>query len=396
MKKSMINPKALLYFFLLVILMIFSYYILLDANGTLGDDWQFLTTTAIGKPSRSWTGGGRFWPLGLVDYSILLLIPYGNTVLAHFIYNIIIMVASVFLFMNKVIKEQYVVNAFFIIILLCASSFIQIHISCIFPERMMFFLLSIFMLCCWKGTKTQLTAYYVFAFLSAMYMTYIKEPIFGALAIIAESNLLFQYRKITLKDKFFNCALLANSAIYVCIYIYRHFFKNSFRGGLYCSTQLLSSYIDAAVYFFNVEHILYLVFFMGVIRAYVILIKSNEYMLLDGLLFAAIGYVCAFILLKLSGNTYLFPSLVLALPSLAYWTSFFFKENKILSTAIITISALSMIHSVNLSKNTVCYILDHRKNDIPDIKELIRQYYGGNEIIFFGEEFALNSHECKW
>ncbi|MDR2780958.1 MAG: hypothetical protein LBB21_00650 [Holosporaceae bacterium] len=79
MSKDMPSQKKTSYFTLYTVLFVFAICILLHTNWVLGDDWQFINTTAIGKPSRAWAGNGRFWPLGLVDYSLLLLVPYGYT-----------------------------------------------------------------------------------------------------------------------------------------------------------------------------------------------------------------------------------------------------------------------------------------------------------------------------
>ena len=257
--------KKLSYGVLFLILSAICFCILWNANWIFGDDFQFLKTTAIGREARSWSGRGRFWPLGLVDYSILVLISYGHTVTAHFIYNSIVMIISVFLMFFlflKITKKQYLISTFFILLLFATSSFMLIHMTCIYPERIMFFMFAAFMLCYWKAKQQQSTKYYILAFLSAAYVTYTKEPIFGLIAIIAFTNLLFGYKKCTQKDRNFYYALLVNSAIYLAIYIYRWFFRDTRKHNLYNSGKwLFSSEFDIVGVFgtqLNSEPILYL------------------------------------------------------------------------------------------------------------------------------------------
>ena len=65
------------------------FFIVYKAQWTYGDDHQFLVSTAIGKPIPSWIGTqpaiGRFWPLGQVDYDLLLWVPADYKCIAHFI-----------------------------------------------------------------------------------------------------------------------------------------------------------------------------------------------------------------------------------------------------------------------------------------------------------------------
>ena len=106
------------------ILLLLSIVILRDANWifdmSLGDDYQLVGTTAVGKNAHSYTGNGRFWPLGLCDYCILLLLPYGTTVTAHFLYNCVTMIlASVMLFsfLNKITADYSKINKDSVVIL---------------------------------------------------------------------------------------------------------------------------------------------------------------------------------------------------------------------------------------------------------------------------------------
>lgn len=395
------TQRNISYFILSAVLAAIVTCILWDANWVVGDDFQFLKTTAIGKASRSWSGRGRFWPLGLVDYSVLLLVPYGYTVTAHFIYNSIIMIASVcllFSFLLKITDKQYFISLFFILVLFAISSFMLVHITLIYPERIMFFILSIFMPCYWKAEQQQSTKYYLLAFLTAAYVTYTKEPIFGLIAIIALTNLLFGYKKITQKSRKFHYALLANSLIYLSIYVYRWFFRDTRKHRLYNNGKWLFSpdfdLISTINTQLNFEPFLYLLWSICTIRLFFVLIKKDrEHLLLDGLLFAGIGYSISLICISMTSSYYIFPSIILALPSLAHWTSYFWKnKRKSMAIFIIAASLLLVKNTVVESYWTTTSILNCRKTQMPIVRAIAKAYQNGKEVIWL-TSYSVNSYE---
>lgn len=54
-------------------------------DGFWADDYRLIRTTAIGRPSHSWTGNSRFWPLGLCDYCIAIDSIWNNGNRAFFV-----------------------------------------------------------------------------------------------------------------------------------------------------------------------------------------------------------------------------------------------------------------------------------------------------------------------
>ena len=71
-KRFFCDPLSISRIILYAILLILSCVILWDTNWIFdmfwADDYQLVGTTAIGKNAHSYTGNGRFWPLGLCDY----------------------------------------------------------------------------------------------------------------------------------------------------------------------------------------------------------------------------------------------------------------------------------------------------------------------------------------
>ena len=132
--------------------------IIWDCNWRFGDDIQFLFTTASSKPIFTWFGSGRFFPLGLADYNVLLLVPFGYTVTAHFVWNSILWLFCMFFlfnFLKEITNKDYFVCIFSLIILICSYAFlwVNIHLLASESENVIYFMFSVFMFCAWKGEK---------------------------------------------------------------------------------------------------------------------------------------------------------------------------------------------------------------------------------------------------
>lgn len=394
------NSQQIAWGLLSLCLVLLSYLILKDVNWTLGDDGQFITTTAVNRFSHSCYGGGRFWPLGLCDYSVLLLVPYGSTVTAHFIYNIVVMwiaVAVLFTFLNRINENNYLLNLFLLLIMFCTASFLQIHASCTFAERLMLLTLSLFMLFYWKGMKFQSDKHYAWAFFFIAYTTYLKEPVFGVVVIIVVVNLL--YEKLTKKDRTFNYALLVNVSIFLAIFLYRLYFyiKQSVvlynLQGMHCRDR-----IEIIREMLCSDPIIAFIMIFAVIRAYFLIIKRDrEHIFFDGLLFGAAGYVCAYPILRLSAAYYTFPAIILALPSFAYCMNLFQKNYRKLLAATTFSLCLLVVPSISSSEDFFEDTLFHRRNDIRLISYLVDEYKHGKEIIWFerGED-ATHIYKTNW
>jgi hypothetical protein len=248
---------------------------------------------------------------------------------------------------------------------------------------MLFFLLSVFMLCFWNGKKNQSTTCYVLAFLAAVYSTYMKEPVFGMIAIIALTHLIFGYKKLTEKDKLFHHALLINSLIYLIIYVC-----------VWLCNPPMDLYNDSCVFSFHIlkrllknERILGLLCLLCLVRLYFFLIRGDrDHLFWDSLLFAATGYFCAFVCLRLvRANYYFFLSAVLALPSFAHWTSHFWKKNRVVAVGIMLLAVVSVHKSAVASITGTRELWRCRQTNMVDIREIVRQYQNGAEIIWSEE-----------
>lgn len=389
------NTEKVSYLFVLFTLFVFSILILWNANWVFGmfwaDDYQFVSTTAVGKPSRAWTGFGRFWPLGLCDYSLLLAIPYGTSEIVHFAYNCITMiVASLFFFsyLKKLSGNSSYAPVFCMFILFSLSSFILIHISCIYPERQMFLMLSLFLFFYWKATReSHKTFDYVVAFIAAAYTTYLKEPVFGLWIVFAFFNIVLG--KLSDKNRKFNYALILNSTIWIVIYLYRTLFKDRSlieRKSVYANLSFhLSDMFENFVKFFNLEPILYLLLVIAVIRFTIVLKNRSRYDFnTDSLLFAGLGYVFAYVIIDRQANHYCFPSVLLGLPAFAVTLSSF--KRSYVKYIFVCLAILSSSYSMRQSIAWVNEIMQHRCADPQMFFRLINESRDGKQIFWITEK----------
>ena len=384
--------RNLSYLILIISLAMIGCLVFKDLNWVLGDDDLFLRTTMIGKPSHAWTGRGWFWPLGLCDYSVLLLLPktIGQTIEAHFAYNLVIMSISVFIlyhFFNKIDEKNYGLSLFFILILFCVSSFLQIHNSCIYPERIMFFMQVLFMYFWLKGYQNSSMKSYLLSWLFCTYLIFSKEPVFGAILVIALTNLVFGWKQLTGKDRSFQFLQIFSALAYLGIYIYRYFCRNSgetlYGGGNLIFSQGVNAFNTIKAMFVG-EPLLGLIFIFAFIRAYFVFVKSDRRTLfIDGLLFGAVAYSVAYMILSFTSSYYIFPSLVFALPSLVFWTDYLWKENKFASFMIILLCGGAAYLSFNISKSFAENTYQSRNRDMEVVNFITDSYIKGKYVFFF-------------
>lgn len=168
---------------LLVVVLIF--FILFHAQWLLGDQAQFIGTTAIHKvlPLQRYIipSLGRFFPLGLMDYNALLLLPNGSSALAHYTLNAIgflIFALATVVFYAKILNELSKKNFNSLIVLLIfvflSQRVYSVYLDLIFPERIVSMLLAVFILFSYLFYKTEKWLYGFISLLSAFYLVYCK------------------------------------------------------------------------------------------------------------------------------------------------------------------------------------------------------------------------------
>ena len=391
-----VTSKSVCYFLVLILISVLAYIILLDADWSLmnyGDDQQLLCSTVQGNLSHGWMGIGRLCPLGLLDYSILLIFNDAPTALHHFLFNVIVMAVSILLLFRILYREgkNRGISLFFLIILSMASGFLKIHMTCICPERFIFFLQAIYMYFWWKGSKEQSLIYYFVAWFVISYSIFTKEPIFGMVLAISLTNLIFGWDKLTQKDKIFHIAQIMSSLVFVWIYLFAFVHTNmsfgSMYGGAFSSKKDL---LDTIRFFFFQEPFLLLMLLMTIARVYMILKKSDKSCLYtDSLLFGGMAYVFAYVLMRMNSFYYVIPGIVFSLPAFSYWCGYFWKKKINVAFSIMVVCAVSMIPSVYHTRNNVLKTYECRKNDMPFVDEIVDSYLNGKKLYIFTNGVSL-------
>lgn len=411
------TQKYIVSFVMFLVLLFLSYLILKDVTWEFGDDQQMDRILFDKKTLFGWKGHGRFWPLGLFDYNILRLLPDFRSPFPFFVYNILVMSVSLLVWFRFVVllnKNNWLLGLFGALILVSSSSFFKIHMNCYYAEHFLFLTLSLFLFYYWKGQHAQSTKYYLIALICAVYSTYCKEPIFGIFAIIGMVNLIFARDSLTKKDKIFNWLLLANSAVYLLVYARCCYFIDGFLNNLYSYDPTLNGKT-----FFNAspEVILYVLrrvienaplfvvlSIFGIIRAYSMLIKKDRgHLFVDSVLFGAIGYGCAFIIMLFSGSWYFFPPIVLGIPVLIYWLVYYLKNYRVASIPLLILVMYTAGASAALSISCVRAQLDFRVSCARTTQRIMSEYNKGRPLFFFGNDcyifggvnFCLNTQLLK-
>jgi hypothetical protein len=365
----------------------------------LGDDYMFLSTTALNKylPFDSYAGG-RFFPLGHFHYNILLPLSYllhwrEIPASAHFALNTVIYTVSIlFLYLlfrsiePEKNKKQPYIHAFFLCFFpLFSVACVTVFMQCIFPETVLTALLSGFVLCYYRALKTNKGAYYIIALLFALYSTYCKEPVFGTFFIIAMTNFIFGYKQQTVKSRFFHIALIANAVLFAVLYYILSYSKAV---GFYNEGRVEQNLIKSIAIAFiqNKLFILMIPFFL--IRLFYVLVKKDrDNLYYDSLLFAGSGYIVAYIILNLNASYYFFPSVIFFIPCFVYWIKRFFKKrNKFYALAFLF--PVFMICSFNFSEEILVVkdYIHQREGTMPFISGLLADYTNGGRLIWYEQD----------
>lgn len=379
--------RNLSYLVLVSSLAVIFYFMFKDLNWILGDDELFLRTTMIGEPCHTWMGQGRLWSLGLFDYSILLLLPkaIGQTIEAHFDYSIIMIAVAIFSlyhFFNKVNEKNYGLGLFFVLILLCSSSFVQICMNCSHPERMMFLIQVLFMYFWLKGYQNNSMSSYFLSWIFCTYLIFSKELVFVDILFIACINLIFGWNQLTQKDRSFHFLQVFSALTYFGIYLYKCFYSNAGESG--GDLFVFSQRLDALNTIFVDEPILGLVFIFAVIRAYFVFIKSDRRTLfIDSLLFGSVAYAIACVMFAQTDFCNMFPTLIFAFPSFVFWTDYLWKGNKFISILIVLLSGGSAYLAYGISNNFIQDTYKLRNNDMEVVDFIADSYINGKYVYFF-------------
>jgi hypothetical protein len=391
-RNNQIIPIGLLLIFIICLVFIVNFC----SNWALGDDIQFLNTTAVGHLIKPTTGMGRFWPLGLFDFNILLLIPYGYTATAHYIYLSLWLLILCFtlIFSMLQIEKDYSKNINFIPILLVflyvflGTAMLKVFYSVIYPEKTIVTLLMVFLLLFYKYYKVKKKVYLICSIPIIIWITYCKEPTFAIFWTIAIMYLWFGRKENSKFENSYFAFLFINGLIFLILYFVlvlskTTFFYNEGRG---------FSVSENLVAIFNTNPYLIILNLLVVLRLYCVFVKNDcKHLFYDSTLFAAESYFLAFVLLKLCFSHYFLPCLVLMIPSLFYWTIYLWQYNNKLCCLFVILAFALIMRTIHGFPYQVKNVIVSRKNDMELIRKAEPSVYG-HVIIFFGEKPIKTTH----
>lgn len=380
---------------LIALVSLMTFFIVYNANWSFGDQLQFLKTTALGEvlPISNYVIPelGRFFPLGLMDYNFLLLVPKGESALAHFILNAIsfvIFAGLLFLLMLN-ISNLKTKNPFSSWIILFSVSFIlfryyTMFLDLIFPERIIGVLLSFFMLMTFKFYQSNNWLFGIGAIISAIYVVYCKEPIFGIFFVFSVYNFLFGYKIMTNKEKIFHSVLIFNGLVFVILY---YFLVYRYSISLYDGSHGASDKIAIIWSMINSHKIILpalVLFSLRIFRIFHVTEKLNLYF--DGLLFSGLAYFVACLFLQLNFTYYYLPAIVLITPAIVYWSIIYIKP---LGTFIFLL-IFSSFYAIKIPA-IIVENQDTRKNTYSKISIIANCIPNGYQLIWYKAD-SLNNN----
>ncbi len=309
-----------------------AFFIVYNAAWIQGDQHQFMSSTAIGnffstKPIAE--NVNRFWPLGLLDVNLVLL--FGTSATAHFAVNVLIFLifTSVVLLLcyNSIPHCTKSSMWTHIIVILGATLIISrlypLFVDIIYPEKMLCTMLAIFLLCGIKFFQTDKWLYGVISLLAAIYATYCKEPIFGALLVFGVVLLLWGYKTLSKQQKIYTYLLIANSLIFILIY---YFYIYSNKQESYSIPNIYGTKFALIIAMLRSNKMLIVAIPLMLYRIYALVFKrEKKHLFFDASLLAGWAYFFAMIIL--SGFTFYYytPCIVLIIPAVLYFCLYYLK-----------------------------------------------------------------------
>lgn len=296
-----------------LIVSFFAYYIVKNAAWCSCDDYEWLYTTALGQPESLMrhVGKGRFIPCNHFDTNFLVLIPHGETPLAHYIWVAFLFLTASFLFL-KIKGSGFVKIAFFSWLL---YQFLQVYLNIIFPEKIVIveLLLMIVMLQGFhKENKSPLLI--LLYCLLVFYIPYTKEPLFGVLLTFAITEFLFRRKNLNKQEKMAYIAMIVSAVVFLSLYVV--FIQ--FSGDTEYVEQEYNPFLSNIVFTFKVFPALWLMVILLPVRAVHYYIERKYYPIVDAAFVSAYAYMSSYFILTFWRPYYYYPCFVLLAPYVVF------------------------------------------------------------------------------
>lgn len=336
----------------IALIILYFFYISLNANFGVIDDWGVIDTILSNKfisiTTHMSPSGGRFFPLNGMDLNVLSYI-FGPSVDIFFISNALVMVtiSMSFLYIMMAIANKNMKILFFISIcaFLLTPAFTSSISRLFVPEKFESFFMILSVLCylfLFKN-RVRFSAFVVFfiGLLSALIALFYKEPGFLMIGTFAFLNILFLLVKNRVSEiKVENRAILFAYNIFLLIFcfvwvvIYYTLVYSKRGEHLYGYSSLSSSYLffkNSFNYALNEPFLVIGLTCLLIYRIYLVLIKKDRiHLVLDSMIASAFVYICVFFKLLIFDNHYLLPAYIFGLTPIVYFSYLYFKRLKYL------------------------------------------------------------------
>lgn len=289
------------------------YFLLHNASWGLGDEVIVIHHTGMGKAFSPLgfegmaTQYGRLYPLAYNLYNILLLfydsyVPPTAVYVLHSVALVFFAVsfASLALHLVRDIASPWKYATVFFFVVICVFRVLTEFLSCYSGVWIVFLFLSLFLLFSCRFMDSGNWREGVLALLSVNYAIYCYETVFTIPLAAGMCSLLFNYRKLTRRQRWFSGLLVGSGLLFLAIYavfvlpkaqsFYHHYGTSSF--------------LANAVRMFIANKIYWLSTVVLVVRAVMFMKKKTAYTFYDSLLLASFAYFVGAAVLKLNFTYY--------------------------------------------------------------------------------------------
>lgn len=368
-------------FILQTLTLLYSYFIVNNADWTWGDDFGFLLSTANKNIMWAYSNDlgclnnlGRFFPMAQFDFNILLLFDNCVTPLAHYIWVAFTFLLFVYfsfklykLFLEETgIKDIYINWLILSVLAFQFYYFYRAFFFLVYPERIILLLLTIFFYQFFLFVKYDKFKYAAVALVVSFYLLFTKETMFVVFSVVSFVGLVPNFTKLTVKRKVYYYILLVGVIAFLVIY---YFAAYNSAESFYSRNSTFSEVIQ---YSFGNLKVLYLALLVFLWRIFIFIkTRKLDYLVLDIMLISGLLYGLANIILKLPMEYYYFPAVFLVLLPVIFWAVKYFNPKWI----IVAMFLLTLYYwrkfpdvienvqnlRLNTSKNVI-YLADNVRN----------------------------------
>lgn len=163
---------------------------------------------------------GRFFPLASIDLNILMQFsssPYLFTIFNSFL---VLYIVIINLKLLNIVNTNKNINYIIITFLMLSFGFVTVMFGICYPERLLSFALSLFILCSYLVYFKESKISIIIGLLALNISLYLKEPVFISTFIIGLFFLYASIKKYSFYLRIYSILILISSIAYIIIYYF--------------------------------------------------------------------------------------------------------------------------------------------------------------------------------